>query len=308
MRWQTKARIMRVCDTLPAGDVLYKWLQKNFGNLNADPSRRLPAQIEMASWLQEQGMSIAGSSFFEVGTGHKPILPIGFFLMGAEQVTTVDINRRMDWPMLKGALNWIADHRDELQPLYLPHVEGRILDTRFALLQRFRDNPKAFLEAANIRYLAPMDATNTGLPAGSFDCHFSMTVLEHISEDVLRGIFGEAHRLLRDSGAALHFVDLSDHFEHQDANITRINFLQYSDKEWARLAGNQFAYTNRIRVSSYISLFENSGFDIIREVRVVNDDSRAALEAGFPLDEKFATCNADEICTTSARALMRKSA
>ena len=40
----------------------------------------------------------------------------------------------------------------------------------------------------------------------------------------------------------MHFVDLSNHFQHQDQSITRINFLKFSDLEWNRIAGNEFAY------------------------------------------------------------------
>jgi len=39
---------------------------------------------------------VEGKTFFEVGTGHNPIVPIGFFLCGAEKIVTVDLHRRLD--------------------------------------------------------------------------------------------------------------------------------------------------------------------------------------------------------------------
>jgi hypothetical protein len=88
---------MKVCASLPIGDRIYKFVQKNFGRLNANVMSRLPTQIEMARWILDQGMAIEGKRFLEVGTGHKPIVPIGFFLSGAEQIITVDLNRRLDF-------------------------------------------------------------------------------------------------------------------------------------------------------------------------------------------------------------------
>ena len=67
---------------------------------------------------------------------------------------------------------------------------------------------------------------------------------------------------MKDDGITIHFIDLSDHFQHQDKSITSINFLHYSEKEWERIAGNQFAYCNRLRAGDYLALFEEAGFDV----------------------------------------------
>jgi len=48
---------------------------------------------------------------------------------------------------------------------------------------------------------------------------------------------------------------LSIHFQHQDNSISRINFIRFSDNEWTNIAGNQFAYCNRLRVNDYLNLF-----------------------------------------------------
>jgi len=107
MRWQAKAKIMKACDLLPAGAELYKLIQKTFRRLKADPMTRIPAQIEMARWIFETGGKIDGKTFFEVGTGHCPVVPIGFFLCGAEKVVTVDLHKRLDLGILEKSLVWI---------------------------------------------------------------------------------------------------------------------------------------------------------------------------------------------------------
>lgn len=61
---------------------------------------RITAQVEMVRWIIAMGCKVEGKSFFEVGTGHCPIVPIGFFLCGAEQVVTIDLHWRLDLGIL----------------------------------------------------------------------------------------------------------------------------------------------------------------------------------------------------------------
>ncbi|MBE9569439.1 MAG: hypothetical protein IMF11_02320, partial [Proteobacteria bacterium] len=89
LSWQTKAKIMKTCALLPAGGGIYRFIQKAFGRLKADPMARIPAQVEMARWILDMGKGLEGKRFFEVGTGHCPVVPIGFFLCGAEKIVTV---------------------------------------------------------------------------------------------------------------------------------------------------------------------------------------------------------------------------
>ena len=110
MNQRTKAKIMKAISTLPARAGIYRFIQKTFGRLDANPMSRIPTQIEMARWILQQGKTIEQKTFFEVGTGHMPIVPIGFFLSGAKSVITVDLNRRIDFGLTKKILSWIANN------------------------------------------------------------------------------------------------------------------------------------------------------------------------------------------------------
>lgn len=97
---------------------------------------------------------------------------------------------------------------------------------------------------------------------------------------------------------------MSDHFQHhqhQDKNITCINFLRYSEKEWERIAGNQFAYCNRLRASDYLALFEESGFDVCRKEVQEDKKARRSMEDGFVIDERFRNYSVDDLCATGLR-------
>ncbi len=307
MYWERKAAIARICARLPYGDQIYKLGQKRFGALRADPTSRLSKQVEMARWLLSRGEGVSGKSFFEVGTGHVPVVPIGLYLSGAKETITVDLNRRIDWDLTRQALEWMACRRPALAALYGEDVVSReVFEERFAALVESRGNAREFLASAGIRYLAPVDAANTGLAAESVDCHSSVTVLEHIAERALGDILAEAKRILKPDGHALHFIDLSDHFQHQDKSISRINFLRFSEAEWRRLAGNRFAYCSRLRASDFLRLISDAGFRIVRCDRAIDEQSKDQLRNGFPVDAGFGHYDQDDLCTTSLRVLLKK--
>lgn len=305
MNWKTKAAIVRMFDTLPLGDRLYRVAQRRFGRLGVQPLTRLLVQVEMLKWLRKSGISGEGLRLFEVGTGHVPIVPVGFFLSGAARVITVDLNRRIEWDLTRKSLQWIATNRSRLWALYHGLVPEDIFDDRFDILQRFADAPKRFFEEAAIEYLAPMNAAASGLSEHSVDCHFSVTTLEHIPLEAIRGIFIEARRILTQDGVAIHFTDLSDHFQHQDACITQINFLRFSEIEWQRIAGNEFAYCNRLRVSDYLSLFAQLDFTVVRYETHVDQESVFTLQnKGISPHQSFSSYSLEDLCTTSLRVLL----
>lgn len=305
MRWQQKAKIMNLCSKLPFGGGIYKVIQKKFGRLRANPMARLPAQAEMTKWILDDGQEIIGKRFFEVGTGHVPIAPIGFFLCGAQSTVTVDLHRRIDWGVTRDSLKWIASHKNEVFRYYSNLVGKNLFDQRFELLESCRHDPYVFFQKAGIDYLAPMDAAETSLPSNFIDYHFSLTVLEHIPLSIIHRISLEAKRILKPNGMAVHFVDLSDHFQHSDQTISSINFLRYSESEWNRIAGNEFAYCNRLRVSDYLSKWEKMGFKIHRKEIFTDEQCQKVLDAGFLVDEMFQNYNIDDLCSTKLRVALK---
>jgi hypothetical protein len=130
-----------------------------------------------------------------------------------------------------------------------------------------------------------------------------MTVLEHVEPEALEGILREARRVLRPGAVALHFVDPGDHFAHADRSISSINFLRYSPAQWRRLAGNEFAYCNRLRASDFLALASRTGLHAVRTEVYVDEAAMAALRGGFPLDESFRRYEAEDLCASSLRVL-----
>ena len=158
---------------------------------------------------------------------------------------------------------------------------------------------KDLLRAMNIEYMSPADASNLPLEADSVDLHVSYAVMEHIPSEVLKAILGEAWRVTRPGALLIHTIDPSDHFSHDDAAISRINFLRFNESEWENWAGNKFMYHNRLRASELVRIFEDAGVHILKEARSIDKESLAALNGGFPLDSRFAHFSQDDLATTT---------
>ncbi len=305
MRWTHKARIQRACARAPLGRILYRQLQQRFGRLDADPFRRLPQHASLIRNLSEYGFDTDGARCLEVGTGHLPIAPVAFYLAGAGEVVTVDLHRRLHPALTSEMLARLVASEDRLVRLYDGLVEAQQLRERLALVKTLIGRPFDLLEKIGIHYVAPGDAARIPDADATFDLSFSITVLEHVETDAMRRILTEARRVLRPHGLAAHLIDPSDHFAHQDSSITRINFLRFSSREWRRLGGNEFSYSNRLRASELEQVFLDCGFSIERSYRTVDERSLAALSNGFPLHSDFQHFDVTDLCTTGLEIYAR---
>lgn len=306
MRWRQKARIQKALAASPRGDAAYRVLQRRLGTLAPDPFKRLPNHAVMVRGLRRLGVELDGARCVEVGTGHMPIAPVAFWLAGAAEVVTVDLHRRLDLRLTGLMLARMAREADRVVELYQGVLDADAVRSRLELVGGLADRPLELLDRLGIRYLAPADAARLPHDADSVDVHFSMTVLEHIAPRALDDVLREARRVLAPDGVAVHFVDPSDHFAHQDRSITRINFLRFSEREWTRIAGNEFSYANRLRASQLHRAFTDAGLVVDRVNRTVDDASLAALRNGFPLDPAFQGFDLEDLCTTTWRVYARR--
>ena len=304
MNWKIKSAIMKTCSTTSVGRIVYRMLQRASGSIRSNPEKRVPLFLQMADWLENEDVDIKGATIFEVGTGHLTVVPICFFLAGADRIITCDLNKRLDTKLTKETLNWFSVNSDTIRKQFGSKLDTHTFDERMLTLSKYKDDVYEFLRQANIEYRAPADATDTNIKENSIDIHFSFTVLEHIPEKIIKDILLESKRILKPRGVSIHFVDLSDHFEHQDKSITRINFLQFSPKQWQNIAGNEYAYCNRLRPNQYLKIAENVSATVIRSEATVDLRSLEKLKNGFKVDETFQDLSEDIICTRKYNFLL----
>ena len=290
MNWKWKARVQNVVAALPLSEQIYYAMQRTVGSLKrgrSNPLEWFDAALTMVKWIRGAGGEIAGRSFLEVGTGRNVSVPLGLWLCGAERVATVDLNTYLSDALVEETLEFVRQKREEVIKMFGAEAEQPLFLERLQRLAEFSGGTKELLRATNIEYASPADATRLDFPDESFDYHVSHAVFEHIPRETIAGILAEARRLLKPHGLLMHIIDPSDHFSHDDASITAINFLQFDEPEWKRLAGNKFMYHNRLRGFEYLELFEQAGARILRQREAVDEPSLEMLRNGFRLDRQF---------------------
>ena len=161
------------------------------------------------------------------------------------------------------------------------------------------------LESAyGIRYMAPSDMRRTGFPADSCDAVISTNTLEHIPVPSIEQIWKECRRVLKPGGIVASKIDYSDHYAHTDPRISTLNYLRFTDEDWARY-NHENHYQNRLRHRHHINLLTNAGFEIVEEH--VGDaqsadgiELRPALLTGDPTDlylDGFITARKPDVST-----------
>lgn len=228
-------------------------------------------------------------------------MPIAYWLMGAERIITYDLHCYLDARVLEECLASLADDPDRVVELLGERVVADRLNRLLDLAGRKVLRPSSVLDLCGIQYHAPADAADTGLPDACVDFHCSRTVMEHVPREDLKRIILEAGRIVSPEGLLVHRIDYSDHFSHSDRNISAINFLQFSEREWHKYAGNRFMFMNRLRHDDLLVLLDESGQEVLEEVPQADPAVRAALEAGeVVLDERFSAKSVDVLGTRAA--------
>lgn len=227
--------------------------------------------------------------------------------MGAKKTVTIDINPYLRAELTSATLKYMNENKESIQSQFGPLLK----QSRFnELLSACRDGPLSIndvLQLCCVHYISSGDAAHTNLASQSIDIHTSFRVLEHIPEDILVGILQEGNRIISSEGLFIHRIDYSDHFSHSDTSISKINFLQFSDAEWHKLAGNRLMFMNRMRHDDFLDIFVSAGHEILTDDTDVDDRCAAILNGDdFKLDVKFENKSKEVLATTGAWIISRQ--
>jgi SAM-dependent methyltransferase len=304
MHWKAKATLQNAVSRLPSASsyATYYWLQRHFGGLRRiNPMARLRAGIETWRQIEKVRRDPLGKTFFEVGTGRVPMTPLAYWLMGAGHVITVDLNPYMKAELTQECLQYIAEHVEDVRALFGPLLNRGRFETLLDFSSQGDFDLRKLLDLCQIVYIAPGDAAHTGLEPDAIDFHTSFNVFEHIPRDVLLAILREGNRIIRRDGLFVHRVDYSDHFSHSDMRISPINFLQYSDAEWERYAGNRYMYMNRLRHDDFLALFESASHRVLAAEPTIDAPSLQLLREGqLNVDARFDGKDIEVLAMTEA--------
>lgn len=228
--------------------------------------------IRQAQMIEESGLTVLDRNLIEIGTGWKPLIPLVMYLKGCREILMVDSQRLLDKNIVLGVVRSLLPHKVMLARACgtdeAAIVEKLTIDESLTLDEIFRK--------FHMTYLAPVDFTRMDLADGSTDVIITRAVLEHVPPEVIRGIFRRSHSLLSRNGRMCHIIDNSDHWEHRDKRLSRLNYLKFSDGffKWLNRF-NPLDYQNRLRHFEYIDMLNDSAFEIIYEEKTLD---RKALE------------------------------
>ena len=243
MGWKADALRLALLGWFPFGNLARSIKRRIFGyppdvdNLD----HTLENLDEMLGAVEKAGRSFVDATVLEIGSGWFPTIPIMLSAHGARNIYLSDLTPRMDRMTFAATLEYLKPR-----------------------LKAFPGSAKkTTLEEFSLEYLAPFRPDQ--IPDGSLDFVISRTVLEHIPIDDLQEILTQLRPKLSANGLMVHCIDHSDHFEHRDKSISKINFLTWSEKRhkvvnWLTKGGE-----NRLRHHEYRRLFAQTGYDVIFE-------------------------------------------
>lgn len=302
MHWQTKCVIDNVKGILPFQPQLRR-LKDRASPYKPNLGKDLQVIVEgirQVEWVSGI-LPIKGASVLEVGSGWEPIIPILYSLGGAFQVLLTDLNVLLRPDTFAAALHSLRAQRQMI--LDALKIDPNVLD--YALREDPCISMADRLKEMHLDYIAPCDCRNLNLSTASLDVITSRDCLEHIPPDVIQGIFNESYRLLKPGGVMCHLVDHSDHWEHNDKSISRVNFLQYSDSLFRWTYINPLNYQNRLRHPEYIEMLRKAGFRLVREEHKVDEASLRFL-AQMRLVDRFCKFSNEDLATTDSLFLAVK--
>ncbi|MBI5589812.1 MAG: class I SAM-dependent methyltransferase [Deltaproteobacteria bacterium] len=206
-----------------------------------------------------------GFTAMELGTGWWPIIPLGLYLCGASEIWTYDLVPVLRRDTLRRTLELYCEfaRTGELERI-LKYVQPQRLQRVKELIgQVEKKSPAELLKRLKI-HTRIGDARSSELPDKSIDLVYSNFVFEHPSADTLNGLLAEFRRIASPHAVMSHHVGIADQYADFDKSITYYNYMKYTDGWW-NLLNNPVIPQNRLRVTDYRNLIEQTGWEIVEE-------------------------------------------
>jgi SAM-dependent methyltransferase len=281
MRWLVKAAAQQVFSVVPGGERLNYQFQRRVTHSLPGGDEHFRRKLVRA-FQHFEAFSRYGKArepvFYEFGAGWDLAVPLAYYGLGVERQILVDIRPIVRLELVNDAIRKFAANRRELEESSgheLRPFGADDVSSVGELEERF-----------GIRYLAPCDARDTGLPAESIDFISSTDTVEHVPENDLLRILVECRRLLKPEGVMSYRIGMEDHYAYFDRSVSRYNFLRYSDAVW-RLLNPGLHYQSRLRHPDYVRLAGEAGLEILEDRPSRPNDADLAVLRGMKLAPRF---------------------
>jgi len=284
----------------PLGQAGNAWLQRNVRkNMTCGPGYfedRVGHCRKHLKNFQFASRSRVPRTALDLGVGWHPIVPVGLSLCGTERVTAADIRPFLTESNVRRVLVFYKEYAADDR---LSRILPDILPERLQLVHRALalppgTDPLTMLAAVGVDILV-CDARQLPHKSESLDLVVSSGTLQHIPKEILEGILGEFRRVLHSNGVMSHWSKLSDIYAAFDRKLSRLNFYRFSAAAW-RWVESPFENQNRLRLSDYRRIFEETGFSIVREENETAE--RKELER-VPVHAEFSSYDEESLLTIS---------
>jgi SAM-dependent methyltransferase len=185
----------------------------------------------------EAGKLDRGFTCLELGPGDSLVSALVAFAHGARRIYLVDAGTF--------ASQDVSFYHDMVAKL---ETHGYRVPATF-------DSVEEMLKQCGAQYFTNGLNGLRSIPFGSVDFIWSQSVLEHVWKREFQETVSEWSRVLKPEGFGSHHVDLKDHLNYA------LNNLRFPESVWeSSLFRTSGFYTNRIRFSEMLHIFEKCGF------------------------------------------------
>ena len=238
INWKLKSLLYKIFSQLKLNKTFYfiqKYVTKR-SNVNIKPSVRL-WKLHSKNIKEHQIKTV-----LEIGAGKslEQNIFFSYFFNNSLEQTVIDIKKMIDFDLVNEASKQISE---------LLNVQ------KLKSVSSYND----LFNFYNIKYIAPYKTQNLIEEKKVFDLCVSTAALEHFSIKDLRTLFKDLDIVLKKGGYISAIIDYSDHYSHTDRNISELNFLKYSEKQWQNY-NNTYLYQNRLRHDDYVKLLNEYKF------------------------------------------------
>lgn len=307
-RWLLKALVQKTISYFPYSSLINHWFQRyvtrgirlddvHFGYKFQHLADHLRFYQETTGQLD-----LKGQQCLELGTGWYPIIPIGFFLKGAQKIYSVDISPHMTCQTFLDCVQEIVARENTFIKILGSDIQPRFNELKAILTDDTAQmSLNEMCQRVNLEILVA-DARKLPFASGYFGIITSNNTYEHIHPPILESILIELWRVLRIGGLMSHFIDMSDHFAHMDSSINIYNFLKFSDRAWSWI-DNDIQPQNRLRFHDYKVMYDAMG--IPYQAECIRPGSLADLKA-IKLHTRYQSYTLEDLAISHGYLISKK--
>jgi hypothetical protein len=197
-----------------------------------------------------------------------------------------------EFPLLRPALESYQFPHDILTD---KRLQQNLASKRIESIKRALTNTRLQNGDVEIRYVVPWYDSDVIEPE-SIDMIFSQAVLEHVED--LEHTYRTFYRWLKNDGFMSHQIDFGCHHLAKQWN----GHWAFSDLAWKLIKGKRPYLLNREPYSTHKKLLEQTGFEIVYEVKT-SDSSGLAREQ---LSPGFQQLSEEDLVTRTVHIFARK--